>query len=130
MVEKTSRKVFCYDTNFNFLSAFTSTSNTARELKLSQGNITLACLGALKHYKGMIFSYEENLTKEKHEEILEKGKEKYEKRLKQVIDACVRWQEKNRKRVAAYQRNLYYRKKYNMTEREYKQQQLDKLDDN
>lgn len=129
MVEKTSRKVFCYDTNFNFLSGFTSTADAARQLNLSQGNIVNNCNGSIPTYKGYIFSYEENLTKEKHEEILEKGKEKYEKRLKQVIEACTRWQAKHRNRVAAYQRSLYYKKKYNMTELDYKQQQLDKLNE-
>ena len=130
MVEKTSRKVYVYDNDFNFLSGFTSTADAARELNLSQGNIVNCCNGSIPTYKGYIFSYEENLTKEKYEETLEKGRSKYQKRLKQVIEACTRWQAKHRNRVAAYQRNLYYKKKYGMTEREYKQQQLDKLDDN
>lgn len=130
MVEKTSRKVYVYDTNYNFLSGFSSTADASRQLNLSQGNIVNAANGSIPTYKGYIFSYEENLTKEKYEEILEKGRSKYEKRLKQVIEACGRWQAKHKDRVCAYQRNLYYKKKYGMTEREYKKQQLEKLNDN
>jgi hypothetical protein len=129
MVEKTSRKVYVYDTNYNFLSGFTSTASASRQLNLSQGNIVNAANGSIPSYKKMIFSYIPNLTKEAYEKTLEKGRSKYEKRLKQVIEACTRWQSKHKDKVCAYQRSLYYKKKYGMTEREYKQQQLDRLDD-
>lgn len=109
--EALSKKVYVYTADFNLLSGFSSTADAARQLECSQGNVTLTCLGALKHYKGYIFSYIPNLTKEKHEEILEKGKEKYEKRLKQVIEACGRWQRKHKDRVCAYQRKYYREKK-------------------
>lgn len=114
--EALSKKVYVYDKDCNLLSAFTSTADTARQLNLSQGNVTLTCLGALKHYKGYIFSYKENLTKEKYEETLEQGKEKYQKRLKQVIEACGRWQRKHKERVCAYQRRYYQEKKKKMNE--------------
>lgn len=112
--EALSKKVYVYDKDCNFLSAFTSTADTARQLKLSQGNVTLTCLGALKHYKGYIFSYKENLTKEKYEETLEQGKEKAINRLKAVNKACGKWQRKNRDRVCAYQRRYYQEKKKKM----------------
>jgi hypothetical protein len=114
--EALSKKVFCYDTNFNFLSGFSSTADTARQLKLSQGNVTLTCLGALKHYKGYIFSYIPNLTKEAYEETLEQGKEKAINRLKSVNKACGKWQRKNRDRVCAYQREYYRKRKEKMNE--------------
>ena len=114
--EALSKKVFCYDTNFNFLSGFTSTADASRQLECSQGNVVNCCLGSLPSYKGIIFSYIPNLTKEAYDEILAKGKEKYEKRLKQVIEACGRWQRKNKDRVCAYQRKYYREKKKKMNE--------------
>lgn len=112
--EALSKKVFCYDTNFNFLSGFTSTADASRQLECSQGNVVNCCLGSLPSYKGIIFSYIPNLTKEAYDEILAKGKEKYEKRLKQVIEACGRWQRKHKDRVCAYQRRYYQEKKKKM----------------
>lgn len=114
--EALSKKVFCYDTNFNFLSGFTSTADASRQLECSQGNVTLTCLGALKHYKGYIFSYIPNLTKEKHEEILEKGKEKAANRLKAVNKACKKWQSvlENYEKIKAYQRKYYREKRKKM----------------
>ena len=109
--EAMSKKVYVYDTNFNFLSGFTSTADASRQLECSQGNVVNCCLGSLPSYKGIIFSYIPNLTKEAYDEILANGKEKYEKRLKQVIEACGRWQRKHKDRVCAYQRRYYQEKK-------------------
>ena len=72
-----SYTVFVYDKNYNQVSAFTSTSNAASTLGISQGNISSCCMGSLPSYKGLIWSYDPELTSEKREELLAKNKHKF-----------------------------------------------------
>ena len=123
-----SQKVLVYDMDFNLLSAFTSTAETARQLGFSQGNIVNCCLGSLENYHNMYFSYIP-LTKEIKEKLDESGKEKKLKRFKSISKAVTKWQKANRERFNARILNHYYMKKYGMSEAEYKQQKKSKLNE-
>lgn len=125
--ESQSQMVLVYDMDFNLLSAFTSTAETARQLGLSQGNIVNCCLGSLSSYHNMYFSYIP-LTKEVKKKIDESGEEKRKKRIKSINKAVRGWQERNRDYFNSFMRNYYYQKKYGMSETEYKQQKKNKID--
>lgn len=108
-LEKISKPVLVYDENLTLLSAFTSTAEAARQLNLSQGNIVNVCSGSLKHYKHLIFSYTPINSEKEREKQLEKGKDKYKRRLRQVVKACQKkyWREPEKYREKA---KKYYKK--------------------
>lgn len=86
-LEKVSRPVLVYDENLKLLSAFTSTAETARQLKLHQGNIVNVCSGSLRHYKHLIFSYSPLNSQEDRDRQLKDGEEKYKRRLQLIQKA-------------------------------------------
>lgn len=88
IIEKTSKNVLVYNLDYQLLSAFTSTADAARRLNLSQGNISSCCMGSLPTYKNLIFTFTPLYSKEDHDRILEKGKNKKRKRLDQINKAC------------------------------------------
>lgn len=88
IIEKTSKNVLVYNLDYQLLSAFTSTADAARRLNLSQGNISSCCMGSLPTYKNLIFTFTPLYSKEDHDKILERGKNKKRKRLDQVNKAC------------------------------------------
>ena len=69
--------VYAYDKQYNQVSAFTSTAEAARQLSFSQGNLSSCCQGSLPTYKGLIWSYDPELTPEKREELLARNKHKF-----------------------------------------------------
>lgn len=69
--------VYAYDKEYNQVSAFTSTAEAARQLNYSQGNLSSCCQGSLPTYKGLIWSYDPELTPEKREELLTRSKHKF-----------------------------------------------------
>jgi len=77
MAVERSYTVFTYTKDYKQVSAFTSTSNAASTLGLSQGNISSCCMGSLPTYKGLIWSYDPELTPEKREELEAQNKEKF-----------------------------------------------------
>lgn len=115
-----SQMVLVYDQDYNLLSAFTSTADAARKLDLSQGNIVNCCLGSLKHYHNLYFSYIP-LTKDGKEQLEKQGEEKKQKRLQAIKKATKKWQKNHREQCRQIARDNYYKKMYGMTELEYKQ---------
>lgn len=111
IVEKTSKMVLVYDLDFNLLSAFTSTADCARQLGLSQGNIVNCCQGSLPNYKKMYFSYRPLNSQDDRNEVLEKGKEKYEKRKKSLAKAQHKMYQNNPEKFRALGRAFYWRKR-------------------
>lgn len=77
MAIERSQTVYVYTKDYEMVSAFTSTSNAASTLGISQGNISSCCQGTLPTYKGLIWSYNSELTKEKREELLAEKKDKF-----------------------------------------------------
>lgn len=118
-----SQMVLVYDKDFNLLSAFTSTADCARKLDLSQGNIVNCCLGSLKHYHGMYFSYTP-MDKKAKEELDKQGEEKKQRRLQALKRATAKWQKNHREQCRQIARDNYYQKVYGMNEHEYKLQKL------
>ena len=118
-----SQMVLVYDKDFNLLSAFTSTADCARKLDLSQGNIVNCCLGSLKHYHNLYFSYTPMDIKAK-EELDKQGEEKKQKRLQALKKATAKWQASHREQCRQMARDNYYKKVYGMNEHEYKLQKL------
>jgi hypothetical protein len=124
-----SQVVLVYDKDFTLLSAFTSTADAARKLDYSQGNIVNCCLGSLPHYHNLYFSYIP-LTKEGKEQLEKEGEEKKQKRIQAMRKATKKWQVTHKETYNAAARNAYYKKKYGMTELEFKRIKYEKLQDN
>lgn len=106
---KTQKTVYVYTKDFQLVVTFTSTAEAARELGLSQGNISNCCVGSLETYHQLIFSFIPLNSQEDRDKVLEEGREKKAKRLKQVSKACLKncakYPEKARQRALEY----YYR---------------------
>lgn len=86
--------VYAYDKQYNQVSAFTSTAEAARQLGLSQGNISSCCQGSLLTYKSLIWSYDPELTPEKRKRLEEEGKEKFIKNRISTFKAVERYRKK------------------------------------
>lgn len=106
---KIQKTVYVYTKDFQLVVTFTSTAEAARELGLSQGNISNCCVGSLETYHQLIFSFIPLNSQEDRDKVLEEGREKKAKRLKQVGKAYLKNYhkdpEKARKRAMLY----YYR---------------------
>lgn len=128
LAKERSQGVYAYTKDYEQVSAFTSTASAAKELGLSQGNISSCCQGSLPTYKGLIWSYNPELTKEKREELLEQNKakfiknrlstykavEKYRKKPENVLKArkkAIDWYWENIERAKERQRRYYARQK-------------------
>ena len=106
---KIQKTVYVYTKDLKLLVQFESTAEAARQLNLSQGNISNCCVGSLETYHQMIFSFIPLNSQEDRDKVLEEGREKKAKRLKQVSKACLKncakYPEKARQRALEY----YYR---------------------
>ena len=106
---KIQKTVYVYTKDFQLVVTFTSTAEAARELGLSQGNISNCCVGSLETYHQLIFSFIPLNSQEDRDKVLEEGREKKAKRLKQVSKAYLKnyakYPEKARQRSLDY----YYR---------------------
>ena len=126
-IEKASKTVLVYSKDYQLLSAFTSTADAARQLNLSQGNISSCCMGSLETYKGLIFTFKPIGSEKDHERILKKGEDKKIRRLHQVNMACKKMyhsdiEEGRRKAREYYHKNIeksrargrknYYKRKH------------------
>lgn len=106
---KEKKTVYVYTKGFKLVETFESTLEAANKLGLSQGNISNCCVGSIETYKGLIFSFIPINSKEDRDKVLEEGKEKKARRLKQVGKAYLKNYAKDpikaRKRAMLY----YYR---------------------
>lgn len=106
---KEKKTVYVYTKGFKLVETFESTLEAANKLGLSQGNISNCCVGSIDTYKGLIFSFIQLSSQEDRDKVLEEGKEKKARRLKQVGKAYLKNYakdpEKARKRAMLY----YYR---------------------
>lgn len=109
-IKKISNMVLVYsDKDLTLLSAFTSTAEAARELGLSQGNISNVCMGSLPHYKHLIFSFNPINSQPDRDKMLEKGKDKARKRLDSVNKACQKIYHADIEKAREKGRKAYYR---------------------
>ena len=108
MAVERSYGVYAYDKQYNQVSAFTSTAEAARQLGLSQGNISSCCQGSLPTYKGLIWSYEPELTPEKRKRLEEEGKEKFIKNRISTSKAVEKYRKKPENILKARKKALDY----------------------
>lgn len=106
---KTEKKVYVYTSDLKLLVQFESTAEAARQLNLSQGNISNCCVGSLETYHQMIFSFIPLNTKEDRDKVLEEGREKKAKRLKQVGKAYLKNYHKDPTKARQRALDYYYR---------------------
>lgn len=99
------KKVYVYDEELVQVSAFTSTSDAARILGKSQGNIASSCTGALPRYLGRIWSYEELSNMKQREELEEKMHYQWEKNRKSTLKACKKWYPKGKSQGKLWYQN-------------------------
>jgi hypothetical protein len=106
---KIQKTVYVYTSDLKLLVQFDSTAEAARQLNLSQGNISNCCVGSLETYHQLIFSFIPLNSQEDRDKVLEEGREKKQRRLKQIGKAYLKNYakdpEKARKRAMLY----YYR---------------------
>lgn len=108
-----SQMVYAYNEDFEIVSAFTSTSSAARECGYSQGNISSCCQGSLEKYKGLIWNYSPNLTREEREKQVKQGKEKYIRNRISTSKAVLEYRNRPENREKARKKALdwYYQHK-------------------
>ena len=106
---KTQKTVYVYTKNFDLVVTFTSTAEAARELGLSQGNISNCCVGSLETYHQLIFSFIPLNSQEDRDKVLEEGREKKAKRLKQVGKAYLKNYHKDPTKARQRALDYYYR---------------------
>lgn len=128
---KIQKTVYVYTKDFQLVVTFTSTAEAARELGLSQGNISNCCVGSLETYHQLIFSFIPLNSKEDREKVLEEGREKKQRRLKQVGKAYIKNYHKDpqkaRERAMRYYYNHHEENKRRQLENYYRRKQ-EKLD--
>lgn len=110
-------KVYIYDEKLNLLQTYNSTADAGRDGH-SQGNVTCACTGVLKRYKGWIWSYTK-LTSMKQREALEQSVEDKRKKRSDSINAASKryvartnYYQQNREKLIAKSKLNYRRKRY------------------
>lgn len=108
MAVERSYTVFTYTKDYEQVSAFTSTSAAAKELGLSQGNISSCCMGSLPTYKSLIWSYDSELTKEKREALEEQNKHKFNKNRKSTSKAVEKYRKKPENIMKARKKAIDY----------------------
>lgn len=106
--------VYVYNNNLQLVTAYTST-NAVKKDGLSQGNVVRCCMGELKRYKGLIFSYKPLFSMEDRiaQEEGDKATERRETIKKQNNEAMTRWlsNDSNRKKVNEASLRAYYNRK-------------------
>lgn len=108
MAVERSYTVFTYTKGYEQVSAFTSTAEAARQLGYSQGNLSSCCMGSLPTYKGLIWSYDPELTPEKREELLAQNKEKFIKNRISTNKAVEKYRKKPENILKARKKALDY----------------------
>jgi len=58
--KKTSKQVYQFDLNGNYITEYKSAREAGRKLKISHSYIVRSCNGEFKHTQGFIFSYDKN----------------------------------------------------------------------
>ena len=109
--EKCSHPVYVYDEDLNELSAFTSTKDAAKDLNLSQGNISSCCMGSLPRYKGLIFSYTKLQSMEERKEQEKASKDKFNRNRASMRVATIQWQTRNKEKYNQRARDYYHQHK-------------------
>ena len=124
---KTEKKVYVYTKDFQLLVTFTSTAEAARQLNLSQGNISNCCVGSLETYHQLIFSFIPLNSQEDRDKVLEEGRDKKERRLKQIGKAYLKNYAKDpqkaRERAMRYYYNHHEENKRRQLENYYKRKE-------
>ena len=108
ITEKNSSSVHVYDEELNYLSGFSSTAEAARELDLSQGNISSCCMGSLPRYKKMIFSYTRLQSMDERKALEASAREKFNKNRASTTRATIKWQQRNREKYNQRAKDYYY----------------------
>lgn len=103
-----SYTVYAYDKQYNQVSAFTSTAEAARQLNYSQGNLSSCCQGSLPTYKGLIWSYDPELTEEKREELLAQNKDKFIRNRLSTCKAVEKYRKKPENVQKSREKSLKY----------------------
>lgn len=128
---KEKKTVYVYTTDLKLLVQFESTAEAARQLNLSQGNISNCCVGSLETYHQMIFSFIPLNSQEDRDKVLEEGREKKQRRLKQIGKAYLKNYRKDpqkaRERAMRYYYNHHEENKRRQLENYYRRKQ-EKLD--
>lgn len=106
---KIQKTVYVYTKNFDLVVTFTSTAEAARELGLSQGNISNCCVGSLETYHQLIFSFIPLNSQEDRDKVLEEGREKKQRRLKQVGKAYLKNYHKDPTKARQRALDYYYK---------------------
>lgn len=100
--------VYAYTKDYNQVSAFTSTAEAARQLSYSQGNLSSCCQGSLPTYKGLIWSYDSELTEEKRKLLEEQAKEKFIRNRMSTNKAVEKYRKKPENILKARKKALDY----------------------
>lgn len=115
--EKCSHPVYVYDEDLNELSAFTSTKDAAKDLNLSQGNISSCCMGSLPRYRGLIWSYARLSSMDERKALEDSVKEKFNKNRASTRIATQQWQQRNREKYIKRVKDYYYEHKEEILEK-------------
>lgn len=108
MAVERSYTVFTYTKDYEQVSAFTSTAEAARQLSYSQGNLSSCCQGSLPTYKGLIWSYDPELTEEKRKRLEEEAKEKFIRNRMSTNKAVEKYRKKPENILKARKKALDY----------------------
>ena len=106
---KTQKTVYVYTKDLKLLVQFESTAEAARQLNLSQGNISNCCVGSLETYHQLIFSFIPLNSQEDRDKVLEEGREKKQRRLKQIGKAYLKNYHKDLEKARKRSLDYYYR---------------------
>lgn len=99
--------VLVYDENLQIQSAFTSTAD-AGKLGYNQGNISSCCMGVLKRYLGLIWSYTPLTSMEERTELENSVLDKRERTRDNMRKALTKYVNKDRERYLEKMRKYYY----------------------
>ena len=114
-ISKRKKTVYQYDFELNLIAIYESTSDAARQLNISQGNICQCANHIIKSTNGYYFSYEP-LT-----ELPSIDVEKRRKYLLTTSKACRKYQSKpqNKEKYNDKAKARYYVTKYGCTQEDY-----------
>lgn len=111
--EYLAQTVYVYTEDLKLLTAYTSTSVAALRTGLSQGNIARCCMGELRRYKGLIYSYIPINNMRERLEVEESQEEKRQHILRINERNMKKWLEipENRQKVNKKAMENYYKRK-------------------
>lgn len=99
--------VLVYDENLQIQSAFTSTADAGR-LGFNQGNISSCCMGVLKRYLGLIWSYTPLMSMEERTELENSVSDKRSRTRANMKKAFDKYISKDRELYLQRMRDYYY----------------------